>query len=170
MAVEQIETERILLIPYHRNLIEKIQEEDFSIFDEMNLIPAKDWPDHDVLETLPRILINLGKVINPTGFESYMIIVKEKNEIIGDIGFKGQPDAAGRIDLGYGIVESARKRGYAREACTGLIKWALGNVQVNEITAKCDVENTGSINLLKSLKFERKEIEKNMINWSLMRN
>ncbi|MDH6252406.1 ribosomal-protein-alanine N-acetyltransferase [Chryseobacterium sp. H1D6B] len=170
MAVKQIETERILLIPYNKTLINKIQQEDYTIFDDMNLIPAKDWPDEDVLETLPRVLINLEKVSAPTGFESWMIIAKEKNEIIGDIGFKGLPDSEGRIDLGYGIVESARKKGYAREAASALIKWAFKDSKVLEITAKCDIKNTGSINLLTSINFERTNIEENMIGWSLVRN
>ncbi len=91
----------------------------------MNLIPAKDWPDEEVLETLPRILIHLEKVEFPTGFESWMIIVKENKEIISDIGFKGQPDFEGKIDLGYGIVAIARKKGYTREAPAGLVKWAF---------------------------------------------
>lgn len=42
--------------------------------------------------------------------------------------------------------------------------------QVREITAMCDIENTGSISLLTSLKFERKDIEQNMFKWSLIRN
>ncbi|MEN5058972.1 GNAT family N-acetyltransferase [Sphingobacterium kitahiroshimense] len=170
MAVQQIETERILLIPYDKILINKIQIADYSMFNDMGIIPAEGWPDEDVLDTLPRILINLEKVLSPTGFESWMVIVKEKNEIIGDIGFKGRPDSLGRIDLGYGIVESARKKGYTREAAIGLINWAFKDVQVIEITAKCDVGNIGSINLLSSLNFERKNTEENMIGWSLVRN
>lgn len=170
VALEQIETERILLIPYAKTLINKIQQDDLTIFNDNKLTPAKDWPDEDVLETLPRILINLEKVDLPTGFESWMIIIKENREIIGDIGFKGQPDSEGKIDLGYGIVESARKKGYAREAASGLIRWAFMDEKVREITAMCDIENTGSINLLTSLKFERKDIEENMFKWSLIRN
>lgn len=90
----------------------------------LGIIPSEGWPDLETLETLPRIMINLDKVGKPSGFESWMMIERSTHLIIGDVGFKGLPNEAGEIDLGYGVIAKQRKKGFAHEAAAGILKWA----------------------------------------------
>lgn len=125
------------------------------------------WPDNDVLETLPKIINNLSRVASPTGFESWMIVKKDTLEIIGDLGFKGFNYEEGTIDLGYGIIKEERRKGYAEEAATELLKWALSDKVVKEVTASCLIDNVSSINLLKKLNFTETKRDDSMVYWSL---
>ena len=84
----QLNSERLILIPYTIQICEDVLNDNYTSIEKLNLKRGINWPDADVLDTLPRILMNLSKVNSPTGFESWMIIKKQTKEIIGDIGFK----------------------------------------------------------------------------------
>lgn len=167
LQIDKLTTERLILIPYTIQICENIINKNFSNLFDMGLKRGKSWPDNDVIETLPRIINNLSQVESPTGFESWMIIKKETLEIIGDLGFKGYNHKEENIDIGYGIIEEERRNGYAEEATKELIKWAFSTGLIKEITAKCLIENTGSINLIKKLNFIEAKRDHEMIYWTL---
>ena len=167
LQINQLTTERLVLIPYTIQICENLLKEDFSDLDKRNLKKGISWPDSDVLETLPRILNNLLKVEAPTGFESWIIVKKETSEIIGDLGFKGFNNQNENIDIGYGIIKEERQKGYAEEATRELIKWAFSNEILKEITANCVLNNDNSINLLEKLNFINIKSDNEMMYWSL---
>lgn len=163
---DKLITDRLLLIPFTIKICQNILNDDFTDLYEMGLKKGTGWPDHDVLETLPKIINNLSTVENPTGFESWMIIKGDTKEIIGDAGFKGLNLTNNSVDIGYGIIERERKNGYAEEASKALIEWAFSTGIVKEITAKCAMDNLGSIHLLKKLGFSQVNTHDKMIYWS----
>ncbi|MGY0037053.1 GNAT family N-acetyltransferase [Pedobacter sp. NJ-S-72] len=136
----------------------------------MNINPGEIWPDEDMLETLPRIIDKLNLVPAPSGFESWIIIEKETNKVIGDTGFKGLPDINGAADIGYGIIASARRNGYAAEAVNSLIDWAFQQSELRVITASCEPANAGSAKVLKGLGFSFKGMNEEMFRWELFRS
>jgi ribosomal-protein-alanine N-acetyltransferase len=162
LKINQLLTERLVLIPYTITICN-----DFSDVFKMGLKKGKSWPDHDVIETLPRIIKNFSRVESPTGFESWMIIKNDTMEIIGDLGFKGFNNDKENVDLGYGIIKEERKKGYAEEAATALIKWTFSTDIVKEITAACLFNNVSSTNLLKKLNFTEIKKENDMVYWAL---
>ena len=167
LEIDKLITERLILIPYTKKLCINILKGDYRDLEVLNLTKGKSWPDEDVLDTLPRIINNLNKVEYPTGYESWMIIKKETSEIIGDLGFKGFNSEEENIDLGYGIIKEERRKGYAEEAVSEIIKWAFSNKIVKEITANCLTENVSSINLLNKFNFIKLKTEDDMIYWKL---
>src|SRR5687767_11502357 len=48
-----------------------------------------------------------------------------RRTLIGGCGVKGPPDGNGVIEVGYGIVSEFQRRGFATEATSALIEWAL---------------------------------------------
>ncbi|MFC7488669.1 GNAT family N-acetyltransferase [Knoellia pratensis] len=76
----------------------------------------------------------------PFGF--YRITRADDAVTIGGIGFKGQP-VDGRVEIGYGIVPSARGHGYAAEAVTALVALA-GENGVSLLLADTDLDNVAS--------------------------
>lgn len=167
MNIENLETERLLLIHFTKLLCELVINKNFEGLKNKGLMPGNGYPDQETLETIPKILANLELVDAPTGFESWLIITKEEMKIIGDIGFKGIPNSSGEVDLGYGIIESERRKGYALEAATALSNWALSHPDVKKITAKCLIDNNGSAKILEKLDFKRTARDNNMQHWSL---
>ncbi|WP_228414556.1 GNAT family N-acetyltransferase [Chryseobacterium sp. SNU WT5] len=167
LAIDQLVTERLILIPFTTRICENILKNDFSDLAISGLQKGKGWPDDDVMETLPKIIDNLRKVKSPSGFESWIIIKRDTLEIIGDAGFKGFDPAKQNIDLGYGIIKEERKKGYAEEASSSLIQWAFSTDIVAEITANCLIDNISSVHLLQKLNFIKIKIEDKMIYWIL---
>lgn len=167
MALKNIITDRLLLIPFTKEIGNVILSGDFTKLIEMGFHLGEGYPDKETLDTIPKIVNNLNLVQEPTGFESWMIVLKDEMTIIGDIGFKGKPNHLGAVDIGYGIIDSERKKGYASEASRGLIKWAFSNSEVVLITAKCLIENVDSTKILTKLNFNEVDRDNEMIHWEL---
>ena len=165
--MENIITDRLLLIPFTKEIANIILSGDFTKLIEMGFHLGKGYPDEETLDTIPKILHNLNLVQEPTGYESWMIVLKEDMTIIGDIGFKGMPNHRGTIDIGYGIIDSERKKGFASEATHELIKWAFSNPEVRVITAKCLLDNVDSSKILTKLNFNEVGRDSRMIHWEL---
>lgn len=161
-------TSRLILIPFTIKICTDVLDNNFKIIEDLGLKRGKNWPDTETLETLPKIISNLSKVFLPTGFESWMIIKKDTNEIIGDIGFKGLNKLNNNCDLGYGIVKSERRKGYAEEAAKSLINWVLNNDSSITITASTLIDNEESIRLLQKLNFIEVIRDENLIYWKLL--
>lgn len=116
----------------------------------------------DVLEFISK------STIEGTGFDTiWMIIKKEDSTVIGDLGFKGNPDEKGVVEIGYGIVKDEWGKGYGYEAVKALINWGFSNSLVQCIKADCLHDNIGSIKILE--KVGMKEVSRNQdyIFWEL---
>ena len=160
-----IETSRLKLLPFTKKICEETLINSVEALKSINIIPCEGWPDLETLNTLPRILVNLNKAEQPSGFESWMIIEKNSNYLIGDIGFKGIPNDNGEIDLGYGIIANKRRSGFAIEAASCLLAWAFAQLKVKVVTANCHSDNLGSKRILSLLNFRLIKQDNDMIYW-----
>jgi ribosomal-protein-alanine N-acetyltransferase len=84
----------------------------------------------------------------------WMIIEKNLNRIIGDIGFKGAPTDLGLIEVGYTLYAQYRQKGYMSEALQLLCDWALTDEQVRIIVAETSKENIASQRTLNKVQFK----------------
>lgn len=89
-------------------------------------------------------------------YTNWQIILKSENKSIGSIGFLGEPNKSGEVEIGYGIDIAYRNKGYATEAVKGLCKWAFDKGKVNYIRARTELENGPSRSLLEKCKFKLK--------------
>lgn len=71
--------------------------------------------------------------------------------LIGTCGVKGPPDAHGVIEVGYGIVSECQRRGFASEATSALIDWALRDARVKLITAETFPNLVASLGVMRRL-------------------
>lgn len=169
MKSKKITTERLYLLPFTIQIAKEVMIGQFTALSKLGISLGKGWPDEELMECLPRIIKNLELVEEPSGFESWMIIDKERKILIGDAGFKGRPATEGIVDLGYAIIAAERQKGYAAEAAEGLIKWAFKHPEVKMITAKCQHVNEASTKTLVNLGFYQKFIKEEMVHWFLLR-
>jgi RimJ/RimL family protein N-acetyltransferase len=67
---------------------------------------------------------------------TYWIIVLDEDGFgAGMAGFKGVPDEAGEVEIGYGIDPAYQGRGYMTEAVGALIEWAFQEERCRSVIA-----------------------------------
>ncbi|GIV97152.1 MAG: N-acetyltransferase [Herpetosiphonaceae bacterium] len=130
-----------------------------------------DWPGPDVAEILP--LLKLERERNPQSAQwSGLILHSADRILIGDIGFKGGPNSASAVEIGYSIIPAYRRQGYASEAAQAMIKGALAQPGVAHVTAECLIDNIGSIRVLERIGMRRVGLEEThegtLIKWELL--
>ena len=84
------------------------------------------------------------------------IVLKESQEVIGSTSFHGIPDADGMMEIGLGIEEAFRNKGYAREALAGMWKWVSAFPEVKTLRYTVSPENLPSIAVINYFGFEYK--------------
>lgn len=65
----------------------------------------------------------------------FALLQVESGEVIGNASFTGPPDAAGVVEIAYGIVPDYEGRGYATEAAQALVTYARADGRVRTILA-----------------------------------
>lgn len=73
--------------------------------------------------------------------------------LVGVAGYKGGPDAAGVVEIGYGIVPEQRRRGFASEAVSALLARAFADPRVATVIAHTLPGLDASIGVLRSTGF-----------------
>lgn len=73
----------------------------------------------------------------------------------GQLGSKGQPDAAGTVEIGYGLNPEVWGQGLATEAVGALVAWLHTRPDVQTVTAQTALSNRASERVLEKLGFVR---------------
>ena len=84
-----------------------------------------------------------------------MIISRAENVAVGQMSFKALPDAAGSVEIGYGVNPSFQGCGCATEAAKAFVAWALEQPSVTRVQAECLETNVGSVRVLEKAGFRR---------------
>jgi RimJ/RimL family protein N-acetyltransferase len=84
------------------------------------------------------------------------IVLKQSQEVIGSTSFHGVPDADGMMEIGLGIEENFRNKGYAREALAGMWKWVCAYPEVKTLRYTVSPDNLASIAVINYFRFEYK--------------
>lgn len=83
----------------------------------------------------------------------WMIVVD--SEVVGLCSYKGPPDLAGVVEIGYGIAPSCRQRGYATRAVAHLLKVAVQDRAIRGLVAETMTGNLASQRVLERNGFVR---------------
>ncbi|MHB8334525.1 MAG: GNAT family N-acetyltransferase [Acidimicrobiales bacterium] len=98
-------------------------------------------------------------------FGHYLIAGRTDGLAIGGIGFRGHP-TSGRVEVGYGLVPSARGRGYAAEALTALLALAHEN-GAGVVEAATTPDNVASQRTLEHTGFRVVETDERLIHYEI---
>jgi ribosomal-protein-alanine N-acetyltransferase len=123
---------------------------------------SAEWPDPHLVGVLRR---HAGASVDTECFGVWVMIERCSASVVGDIGFRGPPDDAGAIEVGYSVIPSRRRRGYAAEAASALVRWARAQSGVDAIVAGCDPNNVASIRTLERVGFRRTGEANGEIRW-----
>jgi RimJ/RimL family protein N-acetyltransferase len=109
--------------------------------------PADSWADDFPFEGDVGAVGGFLRVTATQGeqrpFGYYRITRSADGRAIGGIGFKGQPDG-GSVEIGYGLVPSARGHGYAAEAVNVLLtvasdhglSWVIADTTLDNLASQ----------------------------------
>jgi RimJ/RimL family protein N-acetyltransferase len=145
--VTDLHTERLTLHPVDTAEAERIVARQRGPEDSW----ARDFPfDGDVIG-VTAFLRAVAANGDQRPFGHYRITRTADGQAIGGIGFKGQP-VNGSVEIGYGLVPSARGNGYAAEAAQAFV--ALARQQgLSCIVADTDEDNIASQRTLERVGF-----------------
>lgn len=165
MFDKRVITERLILFPLTYDIVCSVLNGETKELEGLGYKTDGKWPRSDTLDILPIIKDSLKGLKQSTGFELWIIVKKEDMVIIGDLGFKGEPNEKGEIEIGYGLIEDERKKGYGYESVKELIKWGFSQENVKKIKAECLINNIGSIKILQKVGLTEIKRDKEMIYW-----
>lgn len=167
-----IETPRLLLVPFDLSLLQATQAGDVAaVGARLDVVIPPGWPSQGVREwQLPDQIARLNRDPAELPWLGRLILLRRPRTLIGGINLKGPPDARGRVEIGYEIVEAFRRRGYASEAVEALCHWCFAQPQVTAVYARTQTGNAISQHMLQRLGFARREVEQHprlgeMIVW-----
>jgi len=124
---------------------------------------AADYPFEGDLAAIGSFLRATEQNGEQRPFGYYQIRRQSDGLAIGGVGFKGPPDG-GVVEIGYGLVPSARGQGYATEALGTLVQIAAGLV-VATIRADTDLDNVASQRTLQHAGFYRVEADSELCHY-----
>jgi [ribosomal protein S5]-alanine N-acetyltransferase len=81
------------------------------------------------------------------------MVASTPRQVVGSIGFHAPPDDRGRVEIGYDIVASERRKGYAREGIRALLDWAWATGRVQTCVASVSPHNAPLLALIDSFGF-----------------
>ena len=142
---------------------------DNSLETELNLNKAHRIIQPDLLEALEESI--LPRVQDEkTDFHYstlWTLILKEKNLMVGDLCFMGEPNADGEIEIGYGTYSEFQRKGYMSEAVGGIITWAAKQPKVLSVLASTEKVNVASYNVLLKNNFIKIDEDGTLFFWKL---
>jgi len=155
----RIATERLLLVACESELADALQGDRGRAGELLEASLPEGWPDDELAELLP--------ITSTTalGFGIWVVVDPARGVVVGSAGFVGDPKD-GEIELGYGIHPSYRGLGYATEAASALVQWALAQGTVREVVAECEESNVPSVRVLEKVGLERNGERGPRLLWS----
>lgn len=115
---------------------------------------AADYPFEGDLAAIGSFLRATEQTGEQRPFGYYQVRRQSGGLAIGGVGFKGPPAEGGVVEIGYGLVPSARGHGYATEAVQCLVQLAAG-LGVRTIRADTDLDNVASQRVLEHAGFDQ---------------
>jgi ribosomal-protein-alanine N-acetyltransferase len=156
-ATTQLETPRLALVacaPDHlialREQPERFQSlVGYRVADGMHGFYVSDAVSAPWLEALRAAA---GGAPDPWSY-GFFIVERSTGTVIGSAGFKGPPDAEGRVEIAYGIDPSRQGQGFATEAAGALLRFAAADPRVRLLRAHTLPEANASTRVLRKCGF-----------------
>jgi [ribosomal protein S5]-alanine N-acetyltransferase len=169
LHLNNLNTNRLTLIPLTLEITKSLLNGNRRYIEHLGIKCDEKWPTEDAMDILPIINSSLEVSKLPTGFEAWMIVDKTNNKIIGDIGFHGQPNEYGEVEIGFGLVEHERGKGFGSEALNAIMDWLSLQQKVKVILAECLISNKPSAVILEKAGLKEVTRDDEFIYWKLVK-
>ena len=133
-----IESRRLTLVAATMELIAADLDGQVAFAEAIGAEVPDEWPP-DLYDSLS-MRVALAQLADPAehGWSLWYLLSRkhDPHKVIGICGFKGRPDRAGSVEIGYSVLRQFRIQGYATEAVERLVTWAFSHHNVVEVTAE----------------------------------
>ncbi len=165
---DYVETERLWIFPLSPALLEVYLQGQDKLENVLGLAGISRRVAYGLRELIERTTLPMIKSVSHDErlFHTFWLVVeKERNRIVAELGFKGRPDAGGIVEIGYGTMPSEEGKGIMTEAVGGMVTWAAQRKDVTGILAETNKENIASIRILEKNNFSQFDRKGDMLWW-----
>jgi RimJ/RimL family protein N-acetyltransferase len=151
----RIATPRLLLEPVAVGLARAVVAGDLSA-----VLAGERWPHDDTVD-------GLNMALEHGHAPGWFVMLDDL--VIGDCGTHGDPDAAGTVELGFGLSVAYRGQGYGTEVAGGLAHWLLAQSGVSRVIGRVQHENLPSRRALEHAGFAIESSDEWHVSYALSR-
>ena len=124
------------------------------------VIAGGGWPHQDSADALG--LMERG------GGQAWLVMAGDV--VIGDCGLNAAVDTAGEVEIGFGLAEPFRGKGYGRELVRGLCGWLLAQSGIATVAVRGVPEgNSASRRTLEGCGFGVEHTHEGVVDYALVR-
>lgn len=145
------ETDELILVPLTLEQMENFNENSEKITASLGV--------RDSTLFNPKVLQNLNSnYILPRLYKAqpenevyctrWLAISKNHNCVVADFLIKKGPDAAGEVEIGYGVYPAHEGKGWMTKVVAGFLCWAQGQPRIKTVMAETEKKNISSIRVL----------------------
>jgi ribosomal-protein-alanine N-acetyltransferase len=142
-----IKTSNLQLLICERFHLEAIARHKDELAVLLQVTIPESWPHFPEAFSLPYDAASDSSVPT-TDWHGYFFIHPADRVLIGNGGFKGEPDDAGIVEIGYEIASEYWNRGFATQAVRGMIDYAFAHPQIQAVIAHTLAETNASNRVL----------------------
>ena len=130
-------TPRLQLVAITVPLVEAVLAADRRRAEEILAVPCPAaWPNRALVERA--FYASIDAIRRDPGCRLWgdrVMITRESPRVVGSVVFHGAPDQEGAVEVPYGVEEDSQRQGYATEATTCCVEWALTQPGVKVVRA-----------------------------------
>ncbi len=156
MPPSPITTRRLLLVPASAALLRDALAGDDCLAHALGALLPADWPPefYDA-DSLHYTLDKLASEPGAEGWAMHFFLRRADHLLIGNGGYYAPPVADGTVEVGYSVVPSMQRKGYATEATQALVERAFADPRVRRVVASTMPDRLASIRVIEKLGFAR---------------
>jgi RimJ/RimL family protein N-acetyltransferase len=111
------------------------------------------WPGRALLEQVFSVSLDAVRADPETRLwgDRLMITREAPARVVGSVIFHGRPAPDGTCEIGYGVEETSQKKGYATEALTAILAWALEQPECRVVRATTTAWHKASARVLEKV-------------------
>lgn len=144
-------TERLIIRPIE--LSDKVDVFEYRSDSETNKYQG--WVPKKIEDVAEFIGKTSNEINVPDTWFQYVILKKDTNKIIGDIGVYFQDEEGYQAEIGCTLNKHFHHKGYATEALKGVVDFLFIEQKKHRIVASIDPANNSSIRLVERLGFRK---------------
>jgi len=150
-SLRSLDSRRMTLVAANSELVTADLEGIESLSSMLSAVVPENWPP----ELYDREAMNyaLRQLEDPAeqGWSFWYLLTGDgaSRKVLGICGFKGRPDSAGSVEIGYSVLAQFRNQGFASEAVERLLSWAFSHQSVVAVCAETLPHLQQSIRVMK---------------------
>jgi RimJ/RimL family protein N-acetyltransferase len=162
-----IETARLTLVPLTLDQVALHVADSYQLEETLGLKPGHRKVVEPVLSVITHFTIPRLKdpSLDPLYHTMWLAIDRQKQQVVAEAKFKGEPDETGAVEIGYGTYPAFQRKGYMSEMVGGLVSWAGKQPGIRRVVADTDVENVASQKVLEKNNFSLFDRIENLLWW-----